>query len=186
MNRKVFITVLILSIIYLVAFNVLKYVFPETFVLCLTGTEFITAGQFIDSRPVLYWICSVLFSGVTMYLYTCSCAGRKYLNLYETLCVVAGAILLQVSTVYFGMFNTHTSICIMLFLALICKGKLLNTVITFAIHGYLQLSILLVRGYEVILPVMNSAINLVFILETWFWLLTIYCIFNLREKNKHE
>lgn len=183
MNRKVFITVLILSIIYLAAFNVLKYVFPETFILCLTGTEFMTAGQFIDSSPILYWACSYICSCVSLYIYSCCCAGKKYLNLYETLCVLLASALTHVSTLYFGMFSTHTTICVMLFLALVCKGKLLNTVITFAIHGYLQLSILLVRGYEVILPVMNSAINLVFILETWFWLLTIYCIFNLKEKK---
>ena len=83
MNKKVFISMLTLSVIFLVGLYVFKIFFPQEFMMSIQSEKIIAIGTFIDSHEWLYYLCCGLTSFLTYWLYCCACSGRLYLKWYE-------------------------------------------------------------------------------------------------------
>ena len=183
MNRKVFITLLSLVCAYLVAYYILKFAFPEQFLLCITGTNLLKFGSFIESHKVLYYIISVFLSSFVFYMFACGCGSKLYLNWWQTLTVVCCGICNILVGTFVPTIIVHTSVVLMLLSSLIVNGKIFNTVLIFSVHGYCQLFLLNIRGFEKILPVMNFGTNLALSFEAYVWLILFYVVFNFKKKE---
>ena len=95
MNKKIFTTMLILCCSFLFTFNILKFAFPEKFLLCLTNSEIEKIGNFISSDKIITEIYYYITAFISLYLFTCCCCGKLYLSFKETLFVVVGTIALD-------------------------------------------------------------------------------------------
>lgn len=184
MNRKVFITLLILVCSYLVAYYILKFAFPEKFLLCLTGTGLLKFGEFLQTHRVINEIISNLMTILTFYLFACACSSKLRLSWKETIFVVLLAIGTNYSYVLIPEYSVHVSTTAMLLCATICRGNLLKTTITFGVYGTVQLFLLKIRGVETILPKINQASVYALGLESIVVLLLFYIIFNFKKKEK--
>lgn len=184
MNRKVFITLLSLTCAYLGAYYVLKFAFPEQFLLSLTGSGLAKFGEFLQTHKVINEIISNLMTILTFYLFSCACSSKLYLSWKETICVILLAIATNYSYVLIPQYSVHVSTTAMLLSATICRGKLLNTTITFGVHGTAQLFLLNIRGIETVLPKLNQASVYALGLEGLVILILFYIIFNFKKKEK--
>lgn len=185
MNYKVAKTGLILCIVYLVAFYILKFFYPDILLQAITSPTLIRLGEFMNEYTFAMEIIKVSASFLTYYLFVCACSGKFKLSWIELLYVIIGTLVAKLCILFLPNLYTHTSISVMLILSLLCKGKLLNTTLSFVIHGYLSQFLTSIRGFETIIVYVNSISGLLFNLEAYVWLILLAIIFYFKEEKKN-
>jgi len=186
MKRKVFVSCLALVIAYMLAYYVLKFIFPEQFYYVLTGTAIMKFGDFLATHKTFDFIFSIFTLFVTLYIFSCACGAKFYLNWWKSLIILALAVISKLSSMYLPTFYLHISIVIMFISACVANGNLYRTTLVFSVHGFLQLLLLKIRGFETILPVTNKGFIYALGLECYVWLILFYIIFNMRKENKEN
>lgn len=186
MRKKVFTTMLSLVVGVMIVYYILKFFFPEKFLLMITSQNILRFGEFLETHKIFDKIFSILMSFVTLYLFACGSASKTHLVWWKTLIVVGVAIFNVLTSPYWGDFYLHSSIVTMFLCACLENSKLRQSVLIFSVHGYLQLCLLKIRGFESILPVMNKATMYALGLENLVWLVLFYIIFNFKKEKKYE
>lgn len=186
MRKKVFITMLSLVIGVMVAYYVLKFLFPEKFLLMITDPNILRFGEFLETHKIFDTIFSIIMSFVTLYLFACGSASKTHLNWWKTLIVLGVATFNVLLAQYWTDFFLHISIVSMFFCASLEDCKLRPATLIFSIHGFLQLFLLKIRGFDSILPVMNKAVVHTLGMENLIWLVLFYIIFNFKKEKKYE
>lgn len=184
MNKKVFIFMLTLSVIFLVGLYVFKIFFPQEFMMSIQSEKIIAIGTFIDSHEWLYYLCCGLTSFLTYWLYCCACSGRLYLKWYEVLEIVGVIVICRAVNFYDTTLATAISLCSFLFLPAIMKGDLKKTAIIYTTHTMCQALSLGIRSLPIYLTSVNFITCLFMTFEMYFWLLLFYIIFNYKKENK--
>ena len=183
MNIKIAKTMLILCIIYIVAFYILKFIFPEQLLLVVTDPNILKFGSFIESSifiKIAYW---VITGFTTFYLFASASKGSFKLKWYEILYVLGATTINILVTTYLPDLMVHTSTSLMLLLAWLCKGKLSYSVITFVIHGFLSQFLFSIRGFETVIMNINTASGLILTIEGYVWMIILGLVFYLKEKK---
>lgn len=182
MNKKISKTLLILLIIYSIAFYVIKYIYPELLLDFVVSENVISLGKFLESWKGFEIIYKLLSSFLTLYLFVCASCGKFKFKWYEVLYIVIATVLNRLCIQFLPELYTHTSISIMLLLATLLRGKLLNTSVTFIVHGYISQWLLSIRGFETILVKYNLASGIMLSMELFVVLLALSLFFNLRRE----
>lgn len=187
MNKKIAKTLLILCSIYIVAFYVIKLIFPNILLQEITDPNILKLGEFIQNHIVITYIYYILSTYLTFYLFVSASKGNFKLKWQELLYILGGtAICILVSKLKPDLY-VHTSTSVMFLLAWICKGKLSYSTISFVVHGFLSQFLTSIRGFETIITQINIASGIVLSFECWVWLLMLGLLFYLREKkNEHS
>lgn len=185
MNKKVFISMLVLSIVFLVGMYVLKIFFPQEFVLAVENERIIAIGTFIDSHEWLYYVCCGITAFITYYLYCCACARKLYLKWNEVIYILITIVLIRVISLYV---NDAISLVInwtsFAFLPALCKGEMKVCGIIFATHSLMQVLSLNIRNLTIYFTNnLNVITTILMTIECYFWLLLFYIIFNYKKKE---
>ena len=183
MNKKVFISMLTLSVIFLVGLYVFKIFFPQEFMMSIQSEKIIAIGTFIDSHEWLYYLCCGLTSFLTYWLYCCACSGRLYLKWYEVLEIVGVIVICRAVNFYDTTLATAISLCSFLFLPAIMKGDLKKTAIIYTIHTMCQALSLGIRSLPIYLTSVNFITMFIFGIESYLWLILFYIIFNYKKEK---
>jgi hypothetical protein len=186
MNKRIAKTLLILCIAYMIGYYVLKFVFPEKLLLVVTDENILRLGNFIDSNILYKYALNIVSSFLTFVLFIFASTGRCRLRWQEFCYTLVGTAICFLCGLYLPSLYTHTSISVMFLLALLCKGKMLYTVSSFVIHGYLSQFLFSIRGFETILQYYTTVTGIVFTIEGYMWLLILSLFYNLKEKNNYE
>ena len=186
MRKKVFTTFLSLVIGVMVAYYVLKFFYPEKFLLMITDPNILRFGEFLETHKVFDVIFSIIMTFVTHYLFACGSASKLYLNWWKTLIVLGISVFNVLVAQNLGDFFLHTQITTMFICASLEDGKVRPATLIFGVHGYLQLLLLKIRGFETILPVLNKAVMYTLGFENLLWLILFYIIFNFKKEKKYE
>ena len=187
MNYKIAKTMLVLCVVYLIGFYVLKFIFPELLLLSITSPIMIRLGEFFSNSWVGFsHILKVLTSLWTYCIFVCASTGRFKRTRFEMVSIIIAVAIGKVVIELFPELYTHTSISIMLSLALLCKGRLSYTVVSFVLHGYLSQFLLSIRGVEtVIVLIAKTGVvgSLVMGIEMYVWLILLSLLFYFKEKK---
>lgn len=184
MNKKVFISMLVLTITFLVGLYVLKIFFPNEFVMVIENEKLIVVGEFIDSHIILYYICCAITAFITYYLYCCACCGRIKLKWYEILEIIAVIVVVRLISLFDASLSNAIQLSSFLFLPYLMKGKLKNSAITYTIHCVAQALSLSIRNLPLYLTNVNFITTLLFGIESYLWLVLLCIIFNYRKKEE--
>ena len=184
MNKKVFISMLILSISFLLGLYVFKIFFPQEFMMSIQNERIIAIGTFIDNHKWLYYICCGLTSFLTYWLYCCACKSSLWLKWYEVLEIIIVIVLCRVVDFYDCTTSTIISICSFMFLPALMKGNLTQTAIVYTTHSICQALSLRIRSLPIYLTNVNFITMFIFGIESYLWLILFYVIFNYRKENK--
>lgn len=65
MNKKVFVSMLVLTIVFLAVMYVLKIFFPQEFMMSIQNERLVAVGSFIDNHKILYYICCAVSAFIT-------------------------------------------------------------------------------------------------------------------------
>lgn len=183
MNIKIAKTMLALCIVYIIGFYVLKFIFPEYLLLTITDPNVLTFGKFIESSKIIYYVAQGLSTFISLYLFSCASCARFKIKWYELIYLIVGSVLTNLVLYVAPELYTHTSISIMLIMAMLFKGNLAYTVVSFTLHGFLSQFLFSIRGFETIVMSVNTASAIILTIEGWVWLVLLGLIFYLKEKK---
>lgn len=183
MNIKIAKTLLVLNIVYIIAFYIIKFMFPDFLLLQITDPNVLKLGSFIESSKVISEIYYFLSTFLTFYLFTCASTGKFKRKWYELIYIAVAVIINNLTTDFFPELCVHTSTSLMFLLALLCKGKMLYSVPAFVIYGYLSQFLFSIRGFETIILNINIASGIILGLECYVWLFLFSLLFYLKESK---
>lgn len=185
MNKKVFISMLVLSIVFLVGMYVIKIFFPEEFVLAIENERIITIGTFINSHKILFYICGGITSFITYWLYCCACKHTLRLRWYENLLIIAVVVMCRLLSIYDANMCTIISWTSFAFLPALMGGDLKTCAIIFTTHSIAQGLSLRIRNLTMYLASGNFLTLLLLAIDMYLWLILFYVIFNYKKENKN-
>lgn len=183
MNKKVFISMLTLCIVFLAGLYVAKIFFPQEFMMSIQNERIIKIGTYIDNHKWLYYICCGITAYATYYLYCCACSGRIKLKWFEFLEILGVVVSIRLISFFDDNIATGIETCSFWFLPFLMKGKMKNTAITFTVHGMAQVLSLSIRSLPMYLHSVNFATMFLMIMEMYLWLALNCIIFNYKEKE---
>lgn len=185
MNIKIAKTLLILNIIYIVAFYIVKFIFPDFLLLQITSQNVIKFGSFIESNKFTLFSYYTITGFITFYLFVCASRGKFKINWKDLILIlIADAINILVTT-FLPDLCVHTATSLMFLLALLCKGKMQYAVPTFVTYGYLSQFLFSIRGFETIILKINIASGFILGLECYVWLFLFSLLFYLKENKEN-
>lgn len=183
MNYKVAKTMLCLCVAYLIAFYVLKFFFPEMLLQTITHPTLLRLGEFMNQYPFTTVIFQFISSSLTFYLFACAGSGRFKFTTVEF--VFLGIIVIANNVVYYILPELYTQTCtsLMLLSAVVAKGNLKYTTISFVLHGYMSQFLFSIKGFETIVMFVNPLSGFVFSTEANVWLILLSIIFYFKENK---
>lgn len=183
MNKKVFISMLILILVFLVAMYILKIFFPQEFMMSIQDQKLIAIGTFIDNNIWLKYVFGAFTAFLTYYLYCCACKHCLFLKWYEVLYIVLTIILCRFINFYDPTIATAISHASFLYLPALMNGSLKTSAIVYTTHLIAQSLSLTIRNLPLYLKSINSITLFVFGIESYLWLLLFYIVFNYKKKD---
>jgi hypothetical protein len=182
-NKKIYISMLVLAISFLVAMYVLKIFFPQEFMLAIQNERIIMVGEFINSHLWLRYICYLVTSFFTYWLFCCACCHKLKLKWNECLYILIAIICIAVVELFDFNISTHLSIASFLVLPALMGGDLKTTAVVYSIHGIAQCLMLGIRNLPMYLVSVNYLTIFFVGIETYLWLILFYIIFNYKKEN---
>lgn len=184
MNKKVFISMLSLSIAFLIGMYVLKIFFPQEFMMSIQNEKIITIGAFIDNHEWLYYLCCGVTSFITYWLYCCACTHRLCLKWYEILLIIGTVVVCRAINFYDMNMANIISWCSFMFLPALMGADIKTSAIVFTTHSISQGLSIGIRSLPMYLTTTNFITMFIFGLESYLWLILMYIIFNYKIKEK--
>lgn len=188
MNYKIAKTMLVLCGIYLIAFYILKFFFPEMLLQAITNPTLLRLGEVMNSWGGSSHLINFVGTFATLYLFSSASSGHLSKTKKEWLYILCGMIVTGIFYYCFSELYTHATTAIMFVVACLCKGKLIYSTISFTIHGFLSQFLLSIRGFETIITIQN-AINplstFVLCTEMYLWLILLTLIFYFKENKNY-
>lgn len=185
MNKKVFISMLVLSIVFLVGLYVVKIFFPEEFMMTIQNERLIGIGEFINSNKIVFYICGGITSFITYWLYCCACKHTLKLKWYENLMIIAVVVISRLLNIYDLNMCTIFSWTSFAFLPALMGGDMKTCGIVFTTHSIAQGLSLRIRNLTMYLASSNFITMLLLAIDMYLWLILFYIIFNYKKENKN-
>lgn len=184
-NKKIYVSMLVLTVAFLIGMYVLKFFFPEEFMFAIQNENIVKVGKFIDSRQWLYTICCVITSTATYYLYICASSHRLRLKWYEVIILVAVSVAVRLTGLYVDeALRTAISLSSFLFLPALMGGDIKTSAITYTIHLFAQALSLGIRNLPMYFTnTPNFVITMLMTFECYLWLVLMYIIFNYKKEK---
>jgi hypothetical protein len=186
MNYKIAKTMLTLCSLYLFAFYIIKFFYPELLIQVIASPTLIKLGEFLNLWQGFSVILNVMGETIVLYLFCCAGKGQIVKEQRHFVYIVIGIILNALVYYFLPELYTHTSIVIMLALSYLCGGKFNYTLFTFIAHGYLSQFLLSIKGFDTVIVNVPQAMLLgSFILgcEIYFWLIILATLFYFKENK---
>ena len=183
MNKKVFVSMLTLCVVFLVGLYIAKIFFPQEFVMTVSNKQLIKVGQFIDSSKWLFFLFGTITAFITYYLYCCASCGRKFLKWYEIFEILGVVLIVKIISPYNNSIASAIELSAFLFLPALMKGYLKNAAITFTIHGIAQVLSLSIRNLPMYLATKTTLSIILLAIDMYLWLVLCYVIFNYKKEN---
>ena len=184
MNKKVFVSMLVLTIVFLAVMYVLKIFFPQEFMMSIQNEKLVAVGSFIDSHKILYYICCAVSAFITYWLYCCTCSKRLYLKWYECLEIIAVIVIVRIISLFDNTFATAIQLSSFIFLLYLTNGKIYIASITYTTHCIAQALSLTIRNLPIYLVGINYITSILMTAACYLWLLLLYLIFNYKTEDR--
>ena len=185
MNKRVFVSMVVLVVAFLLGMYILKFFFPEQFLFAIENDTIIEIGNYIDSHAWAYYIVGIATSFVTYWLYLCAVCGKRKLSIKET------AVVLAVIGISIGMsFIDEAAVSVVSYISLIALPVLFGgrnikaLAIVFCVHTLAQYLSLQIRDLPLFMEQTNTFIFLLMTAECYLWLILFYIIYNYKSEVK--
>lgn len=184
MNKKVYVSALILVVVFLCIQYVLKIFFPEAFLMIIEEPNIVLAGQFIDANWWLYFPIAFIFAMVSDYLFFAACCKTRKPHWSLWLIMICyNVILISLYTFapYFVAANSNLIVgCSMAYMFLVpifYTNELKPMAITYVVANVAQLLTLAIRDFTPLLTSVNTLTTMLLSIESYLWATLCYIIF---------
>ena len=194
MNKKVFVAMLMLTIVFLTGLYVVKIFFPNEFLMVIENDRLVAIGEFIDNHIAINFILGVILGIIFDYLYFGAVCRKLKLNFKLVLVIVVYNVIYNSLYTFLStnIISEYSSIFIiastiyMILLPVLFTKELLPLSITYTINSISQLLSLSIRNLNVLLTTSNFITMFLMTIETYLWLVLCLIIFNYKEKENKE
>ena len=191
-NKKLYVAMLTLSVIFLIGMYVLKFWFPEEFIMMIENDKILLIGDYIDNNKWLYCIVYACLGLISDYLYfgaVCRKAKLKWqlimIMLIYNIAFSCMYSFVDVSVIAeFSNLIIGTSSVYMILIPIFFTKELLPLAVTYSANALSQLLSLSIRNMPLLLTTNNILTTTLMSLECYFWLLLCFIIFNMGKKEK--
>lgn len=184
-NKKLYISMIVLIIAFLIAMYVLKLFFPQEFVMFIENERIIAIGDYVDNHKWLYYICCGITSFITYWFYLCAVSHRLYLKWYECLYVLIAIIGIRAISLFDNTLATGLTCSMFLILPAITKGDIKTNAIVYSTHAMAQCLSLRIRELPIYLENINFLTSILMTFECYLWLMLLYIIFNIKKESEN-
>lgn len=183
-NKKLYVAMLILSIIFLIGMYVLKFWFPEEFVMAIENDKLVAIGNYIDSHKWSYYLFGICTSFLTYSLYCSAVCRRLTLKWWQYL-VILFTIGMSIGFSFIdSAIVTYINIMSFIILPCIFKAQLKDVAMVYSIHGLAQILTLRIRNLPMYMTNVNSLTTFAVVFEMYIWLILFYIALNLKKEGK--
>lgn len=183
MNKKVIKVMIGLVIAFLISDYILKFFFPEEFVMMIENENIVAIGAFIDARPWLTEICDIIFTFITYWLYIGAVTQKPCLTLKEVIMVTIAIVATHTAYYFDANLCSALSVAFMIAIPAISDARLRPVAIVFTIHSISQILATSIRSLPTLLTNVNYATILLMAFESYFWLLLFYLHYNIKKEE---
>ena len=193
MNKKVFISMLSLTISFLVVLYVFKIFLPNEFMMTIQNQNLIKVGTYIDNNRSLFMLVYFLSGFVSDYLYFGAVCKNLKLN-WKLLLIITIYDLAFASFYAFGSVELITNLSniivalssiYMICLPMFFTKEIKPLSITYSINAVSQLLSLSIRSLPMLLITTNILTTLLMSAECYFWLLLCFILFNYKKGDSY-
>lgn len=186
MNKKVYKSMLILVIVFLIALYLLKFVMPNKFVMFVENENLVKLGNFIDTHKWLYYAVGVILGFIFDYLYFGAVLGTHKIS-YKIIIIIAIYNIAYNAVYTFAQIDKNIMIILstvyMLVVPVLFKAEIKSLVFTYVINSVAQLLTLSIRNIGLLLTNANTISMLLLTIETYIWLGLCFLLFNKNLKK---
>lgn len=194
MNKKVFISMLSLSTIFLLGCYVLKIFFPQQFVTAVNNENLLIVGEYIDthawSKIIYYALISIIFD----WLYFGAVTKKLVPNTSLIIIMVVYGLALNIYYAFapidiitkYSNIVVAISTCYMILLPMFYTKELKPLSITYVVNFVSQTLLLLIRDFTSATANSNAISTLIFTIDNYLWIALCYIIFNYKSNKKGE
>lgn len=185
MNKNVLKVMLVLVITFLLGMYILKFFFPEEFMMVITLDTICSIGAFVDNNLWLHIILGTCTSFLTYWLYLCAATHQRTLNKWLCLAILIISLAAQF-TYYFvdATLGPAINMCAMFILPAVANASIKDTALIFSVHYAAQWLSINIRSLPMQLLNVNYATIFLLGIESYFWLLLFYCYFNYKRRTE--
>lgn len=192
MNKKVFISMTTLIIIFLIAIYILKIFFPLEFVLSIENKNIIKIGNFINNSKTLSIIFYFIIGFIFDWLYFGAVCKTKIHKLSLIIIMICYGLLFSVFSVfvpiekaikYNGLIIALQN-CYMIFIPMFYTKTIRELSITYSINAISQNLLLLIRDVSLYSANTNSLVTFMLSIDNYLWILLLFIIFNFNKKQE--
>lgn len=186
MNKKVLTTMVSLMGVFIMTCYVLKFFFPEQFVMSIENPALISIGQYIDSHQWLFYLFGIFTSFITYWFYLCAVCHRWYLKWYECL-MVLGIIGATIGLSFVDAnLSTALSYASFAFLPAIFGSDLKSVAICYSIHIPNQFITLSIRNLMAYVATRTTLNIMLLSIDMYLWLMLLYFCGNYKKINRRR
>lgn len=182
---------LILCGVLLVAFYIIKIIYPEFIIGIAETPQIVKIGNYIDNHKWAYYLFDSILSFVGAYLYCGASCRKSRLSLKSILIIIASIILLKLVSEFLPYQYTAINYAFFGFLPfLICLGEkninkntFISTSICIFIDIMAQSISMAIRDIVLMATHLNSITFLILLIDTWIWRILLFMFFNYKKKE---
>ena len=183
MNKKVLKVMIGLIVAFLVADYVLKFFFPEEFVMMIENERLVAIGEFIDKHPLLRRSVELLGTFITYWLYINAVTEKRALNWREFVLTLITVIANHFVYDFDINLAMAISVIAMIGIPAISNARLRPVALVYGTHYLAQTLSTAIRSLPARLHTVNILTSVCMTLECYFWLLLYYLIYNCRKEE---
>lgn len=191
MNKKTYISALVLIPIFLVIQLVLKYIVPEYFVLALNNEHLVRLGELATNFIPTYIFINFLLGITTDYLFFGAACKRMKFDLkfwIITCCYNLGlACMYTFAPMVLATYSTAVMVvsnCYLVVITSLYTDNIKAFAVTYAITNISQVLIVTIRNASALLISFNILSTTLVSLESYLWLALCFVIFNKNFKKE--
>lgn len=185
MNKSVLRTAIVVIICMLAFEYILKFFFPEEFVLVVSSPNLIKIGTYINNHLILNILISSIISFISYYIFTCATSKNKYLNIKVTILIGVLAVLSNITTYINYNFTTPFLVSSMILMSCVAKSDMKTFSIVFIVHTIAQVLSLEIRNLSTYIVSYDIITCTLLGIESYLWMLLFYFLncFNIKERE---
>lgn len=193
MNKRVFVSMVVLVVAFLLGMYILKFFFPEQFLFAIENNTIIEIGNYIDSHAwaaiIFYIIIGVVFDwlyfGAVCRMTILKPALIAIIIIYN----IAYSAYSSLAPIEFveqnSLFVVAISTCYMILLPMFFTKSIKELSITYCVNAVSQLLSLLIRDITISTANMNALTTALLSFDNYMWLLLCFILFNYKKENSN-
>lgn len=191
MNKRVFVSMVVLVVAFLLGMYILKFFFPEHFLFAIENDTIIEIGNYIDSHAwaaaIFYFVIGVIFDWLYFGSVCQKLIPKTALAIIIVICNLAYSLYSALApndvVQNNALFVSAISTCYMLLMPIFFNKNVNALSITYCVNYFSQALSLAIRSIALNTANLNALTTVLLSFDNYLWLALCFIVFNYKRKE---